>query len=173
MQKASEEVILQTNHHLKLMEIIIQHRENIGFFYWFWFLEICYLHNYTSMQKLAYFTIVPQHLSEHWHFMWVGGKDDYLHSHTREVRHGSKLHNIAGASATGSGNHPALPLRNVLGTRRTATLIKQSHCYPFGPESGNFSKSGKTAWINKFLDLQWVISAEELNKDGSLRCFAC
>lgn len=44
-----------TNHHPKLREVILKHKGNVSFSTGVWFLEICYLGNDTTSEKLVYF----------------------------------------------------------------------------------------------------------------------
>ena len=93
-----------TNHHLKLKENIIKLKEKDKFSTGVWFLEICYLCNYTTTQGLTSFHKLCLNACQSLGIKWVEGKANYLHSPTRKLSHDNKSLNAAKASSTGPWN---------------------------------------------------------------------
>lgn len=59
------------------------------------------------MKKLVYFYKLYLNICQRIGITWVEGKDDYLHSYTRKLSHGSKSLNTAKASSAGCWNSPS------------------------------------------------------------------
>lgn len=74
-----------------------------------WFLEICYLYNYSTMHKLVYFYKLFLNICQSLGITWVEGKDDYLYSYTRKLSHGNKSLTTANLHQQGPGIQPGLP----------------------------------------------------------------
>lgn len=68
--------------------------------------------------------------------MWVGGKDDYLRSHTGKPSHGNNCITLSEHWQQGFGPHPGLPAPQY--------SLYLPHCSTSCSESANIDKSWKS-----------------------------